>query len=110
MDPATDLSPERVAEMLDRGEAELVDVRTDAEWEAGRIAGARHLPLDRLSAEASGLEGDRPLVFVCRVGERSGMAADALRGAGREAYNLAGGLVAWSAKGLPLEPEGAQIS
>ena len=40
------LSPERAAEMIEGGDAQLVDVRQDFEWEAGRIAGAVHIPLE----------------------------------------------------------------
>ena len=87
--------------MMDAGEAEVVDVRTDEERAAGGLEGARHLPLDRLSAEAATLADDRPVVFACRVGERSLMAAQALRAAGREAYSLRGGLSAWQAHGIP---------
>ncbi len=45
---STALSPEQAAEMFESGEAQLVDVRQDFEWEAGRIPGAIHIPLDTL--------------------------------------------------------------
>ena len=44
-DPPHELSPEQVRERLEGGEIELVDVREPYEWEAGRIAGARHIEL-----------------------------------------------------------------
>ena len=87
------------------GEIELVDVREPYEFEAGRIAGARHLELGRLAARAGDLAGDLPIVFYCRIGVRSAMAADAFRRAGYDAYSLAGGLDAWARGGLPLEPD-----
>ncbi|MFL5827629.1 MAG: rhodanese-like domain-containing protein, partial [Thermoleophilaceae bacterium] len=71
---------------------------------------ARHIPLERLSEEAESLPQDRPLVFQCRVGARSAMAAQAFRAAGFDAYNLSGGLVAWAARGLPLSPEGGTVA
>jgi rhodanese-related sulfurtransferase len=37
------------------------------------------------------------------------MAAEAFRESGYEAYNMAGGLIAWAEKGLPLEPEGGHV-
>jgi rhodanese-related sulfurtransferase len=105
-----ELPPERVKELLDAGEIQLVDVREDYEHAAGRIAGARHLELGRLAAEAGTIERDRPVVFYCRVGARSAMAASAFRRAGWEAYSMAGGLEAWDRAELPLEPEDGHVA
>jgi rhodanese-related sulfurtransferase len=99
-----ELEPRRVAELYGDGRTQVVDVREPYEWAAGRIAGARHIEMDDLAAAAASLDRERPVVFYCRVGARSGMAAHAFRRAGYEAYNLAGGLEAWVADGLPLEP------
>jgi rhodanese-related sulfurtransferase len=103
-----ELSPEVAAEMLARGEAQLVDVREPYEHAAGRIAGARHVELGALAAEAETIERDRPVVFYCRVGARSAMAAQAFAGSGWDAYNLSGGIVAWVVAGLPIEGEVAE--
>jgi rhodanese-related sulfurtransferase len=103
-----ELQPERVAELLEKGEAELVDVRTDEEREAARVPGSRHVPIESLAAEAPSFDASKPVVFYCRSGDRSGAAADAFIASGREAYNLSGGIVAWAEKGLPIEPEGAE--
>ena len=72
LDPDHELEPERVKEMLDNGEIELVDVREQYEWDAGRIAGAKHIEMERVAARADELVRDRPVVFVCRLGARSG--------------------------------------
>jgi rhodanese-related sulfurtransferase len=104
------LSAERVAEMLREDGVELVDVREPHEWEAGHIGGARHIPLDRLPSEAETIARDRPLVFQCRGGNRSAMAAAAFRQAGYNAYNMEGGLKAWADRGLPLEPEDGRVA
>ena len=96
-----ELSPREVADLLDR--VQLVDVREGYEFEAGRIAGARHVELARLADEAESLDRDRPLVFYCRVGARSAMATQAFRASGYDAHNMAGGLVSWAESGLPLE-------
>ena len=95
-----DVSPERVAELHREGGVQLIDVREDYEWDAGRIAGARHVELGRVAAEAASIDRERPVVFYCRVGSRSGMAAQAFRGAGYEAYSMVGGLAAWDERGL----------
>ena len=109
-DPEHDLTPERVKELLDAGEIELVDVREQYEWDAGRIAGARHIELERLASRAEDLPRDRPLVFQCRIGARSAMAMQAFRASGWDAYHLAGGITAWVAKGLPIEPDGGKVA
>jgi rhodanese-related sulfurtransferase len=105
----TALAPERVAELLEQGEADVIDVRDDEEWDAGHIAGARHVELADLTAAAEGIDRERTVVFNCRTGDRSGMAADAFREAGYDAYNMDGGIVAWAEAGLPLEPEDGEV-
>jgi rhodanese-related sulfurtransferase len=84
----------------------IVDVREPEELDAGRFPGARHLPMGRLNEEAESIPRDRPVVFVCRTGARSGMAAEAFRMAGWDARNLSGGFEAWTAAGLEIEVEG----
>ena len=107
---ATDLPPQRVAELLDEGAIELVDVREPYEWEAGRIPGARHIELERLAGRSNEIGRERPVVFQCRLGARSAMATAAFRAAGWEAYNLAGGIQAWAEAGLAMEPENARVA
>ncbi len=105
-----DVSPEDVRARYERGEVELIDVREDYEHAAGRIAGARHIELERVASQAPTIGRDRPVVFYCRLGARSGMAANAFRRAGWEAYSLDGGLDAWDRAGLPLEPEDGHVA
>jgi len=96
--------------MLESGEAEVIDVRTPEEHEAGHIGGAKHIPIEVLSGAAGELDASRPAVFYCRSGERSAAAAEAFVASGREAYNIAGGLLAWAERGLPLEPAGGRVA
>ena len=104
-----ELAPDRVAEMIEAGDAEIVDVRTHEEREAGRLPGSRHVPIESLSAEAGSFDPSKTLVFYCRGGDRSGGAAQAFSASGRDAYSLAGGLVAWAEQGRPLEPEDGEV-
>ena len=85
-------------------------MREAYEHEAGRIEGVRHIELERLAAQAETIDRDRPVVFHCRLGARSGMAAQAFRAAGYDAYNMAGGIQAWADRGLPLAPEGGYVA
>ena len=109
--PEIELEPKRVAEMLDADDGvQLIDVREDYEWDAGRIAGARHIELERLASQAETIDRDHPVVFQCRIGARSAMAAQAFRTAGYEAYTMSGGLTGWVAQGLPIEPEDGHVA
>ncbi len=109
-DPGHELDPERVKELLDGGQIELIDVREQYEWDEGRIAGAKHIELERLAGRAEEIPHDRPVVFQCRLGARSALATEAFRAAGFDAYNMAGGLNAWVDRGLPIEPQGGRVA
>ena len=105
-----DVPPNWVRERHEAGEIQLIDVREDYEWEAGHLAGARHIELQSVAAEATTIDQERPVVFYCAVGARSGMAANAFRRAGYEAYSMDGGITAWNDQGLPLEPPDGQVA
>jgi len=104
-----EISRDQAREMVENG-AQLVDVRADHEWEAGRIGGAAHIPLDELAERAGEIDRNRPVVIYCRGGNRSTMAAAALADAGYDASKLSEGIVGWEEEGLPLEPEGGYVA
>jgi rhodanese-related sulfurtransferase len=104
-----DYTPQEVSQLQADGEIQLIDVRQLHEHEAGRIAGDRLIELGSLSAEAHTISRDAPVVFYCRSGARSAMATQAFAEAGYDAHNMAGGLLAWDAAGLPLDPEGGYV-
>ena len=105
-----DVTPERVAQLQREGSIQLIDIREPYEWEAGRIPGARFLTMGELTAQVETIHRETPVVFYCRVGARSAMAADAFRRGGYDAYSLAGGLEAWAGQGKPLEPDGGSVA
>ena len=106
-----DVDPARVQSWLAEDPAlQLIDVREPYEREAGHIAGTRHVELVDLSAQAQTLPHDRAVVFYCRVGNRSLMAAQALRASGFEAYSMRGGLQRWAQEGRPMSPEGGYVA
>ncbi len=80
----------------------LVDVREPDEWEAGHAPQAVHVPLGQLGQRLGELPADTRLVMVCRSGNRSGRATEALVKHGHDAVNLAGGMQAWARAGLPV--------
>ena len=108
-DAGHELEPEQLAEKLAEG-WQVVDVREPYEREAGYIEGTTHIELERLAAQADTLDRDKPLVFYCRLGARSGMAMQAFRASGWDAHHLRGGISEWANRGLPLAPEGGTVA
>ena len=109
-DPEIEVTCEQAAQALADGSATVIDVREPYEWEAGRIAGTRHIPLDRLASQAETIDPARPVIFQCRAGVRSLMAAQAFKAAGLDARSMAGGIQVWHDEGRPLEPEGGSVA
>ena len=107
-----EVSVEEAAKRRDAG-ALILDVREPAEWTAGHVPGALHVPRGMIEAKAdledSGREprlADRAqeIVIHCASGARSALAADALQQMGfTNVSSMAGGFVAWAEKGLPVE-------
>lgn len=108
-DETCEVSREEAQKMVEEG-AQLVDVRAEHEWGAGRIAGATHIPLAELAERTGEIDKGRPVVLYCRGGNRSTMAAEALAEAGFDAAKLSEGIVGWSEADLPLEPEGGYVA
>jgi rhodanese-related sulfurtransferase len=111
-DPAAiEIEPDEVAEWLARdSELQVVDVREAYEREAGYIDGSQHIQLVDLAGRAQELDRERPVVFYCRVGARSEMAAQAFRAAGIQAHSMSGGLARWAVEGKPLAPAGGHVA
>ena len=109
-DADIEVTPEHTAAALQDDSAQVIDVREGYEREAGHIAGSRHIDLTDLTAQAETIDRDRPVIFHCRVGARSFMAAQAFRRAGYDAWSMAGGLERWAQEGRDLEPDGGQIA
>lgn len=106
---AAQLQPAEVAAALADGRMSAVDVREPGEWEAGHIEGAIWIPMRELPARAAELP-QGPLAIVCRSGSRSGLVADWLVAEGTDAANMAGGMKAWVAGGLPITPADGWIA
>jgi len=74
----------------------IIDVRTIEEWNAGHLADAIHLPIDRLEASIAELVEDKhqTVYLYCRSGHRSGIGATVMETMGYTAVTNAGGLAA----------------
>jgi hydroxyacylglutathione hydrolase len=95
-------SPTELAPRIEAGEVALIDVRSDAEWNAGRIAQANHEFLGRLPDTVFEISNGKPVVTQCQSGARSAIAASILQAAGVDVINMTGGMSAWKAAGLPF--------
>ncbi|MFO7275158.1 MAG: ubiquitin-like small modifier protein 1 [Bacillota bacterium] len=99
-----EISPVEAAEVLQRGEVQVIDVREEWEYARDHIPGARLIPLAKLADHLEEVDRERPLLVVCEVGERSRLAAEFLHQAGfPRVYNLQGGMIAWRVHRLPVE-------
>ena len=92
-----EITPRELAQRLEAGTVDLIDVREPHEWEIGRIPGARLIPLGTLAGALSSLDPAREIVVQCKSGVRSARAVRQLQAAGfRRVSNLAGGILRWS--------------
>lgn len=80
----------------------VLDVRSPASFDAGKVAGSINIPLADIAARHGELPKNRTIVAVCHIGSLSYKAAYQLDHMGYHAVNLAGGLKAWVAAGYPL--------
>jgi rhodanese-related sulfurtransferase len=84
----------------------IIDVRSDAEYAAGHVEGAVHIPIDELPDRLAALERERPVVTYCMMkhpgASRGERAAALLREQGYDARALDGGLPGWEAAGMPV--------
>lgn len=80
---------------------QVLDVREDFEVREGMIPTAIHIPMAQLDSRLRELDRNRPIIVVCRSGNRSAAVADALNQVGYTADTMAGGMTAWHRAGLP---------
>ncbi|HEX6475744.1 MAG TPA: molybdopterin-dependent oxidoreductase [Acidimicrobiales bacterium] len=95
----------RTARRLVEAGALLLDVREPDEWRTEHAPGAKLMPMASVRHRREELPRDRRIVVMCRSGGRSAVVTDSLLSADFDAVNLAGGMCAWSAAGLPVTTE-----
>ena len=99
-----EVEPEAVAELYALGKITVIDVREDWEFAEGHIRGATLIPLGSLLDRTDEISTDKPVVLVCRSGNRSGQAFRFLSGKGfGDVHNMTGGMNDWRAAGLDVE-------
>ena len=94
------VTPQQALEMVQSGAAYGIDVREIDEWDLGHSDLFTLNPLSTFDSDI--LPTDKPIIFICRSGKRSGKACDAVEPSGRKVLNMEGGMLAWQTAGLPM--------
>ena len=102
----TNVNAEDFEQALKKDSVQLLDVRTQEEFDEGHLKGALLLDVfrtDFLAEATARLRKDWPVAVYCRSGKRSASAAQLLTTKGYRVMNLKGGIMAWISEGKPLE-------
>lgn len=102
-----EVTAQQAKELIGQG-ALLIDVREQVEWISGHAPEASHVPLGYVLEAIPNLPRDEKVVVICRSGNRSMHAVMAMREAGIDAVNLAGGMHAWHEAGYVVQAEGGE--
>ena len=94
------VTPQVALEMVKAGQAYGIDVREPDEWDAGHFEMFTLNPLSTFDDAA--LPTDKPIIFICRSGNRSGQVCIRVEATGLNALNMDGGMLAWRDAGLPM--------
>lgn len=108
---AAGVSPQEAVQLINKEKAVVVDVCSVAEFEAGHMAGAKHVPLAELETKLVNVAKNKavPVVLVCASGARSSRAVGLAKKLGYDkAYSLTGGMGAWRGANLPVEKGAAK--
>ncbi len=103
---ANDVNPAAATLLINRDDAQVIDVREAEEFAAGHLPEAKNVPLAKLADRISEIERfkDKPVIVCCASGMRSGKACGELRKLGfAKIHNLSGGIDAWVGAGYPVK-------
>lgn len=90
--------------MIDAGGVQVIDAREPHEHAEGHVPGSLRIQHMAVLTQADKLAKDRPILFICKSGQRSAVAAEFAASLGlTELYNVEGGHVAWAAAGYPMD-------
>jgi len=103
-EPFTRISVEEAKEMIDKGGVQVIDSREPHEHAEGHVPGSLRIQHMATLVQADKLARDRPVLFICKSGARSAVAAEFAAAVGlTDIYNVEGGHDAWAAAGYPME-------
>ena len=97
------VSADQAWSAFDSGEAIMIDVREPEELAEQKVPGTIDIPLGELESRLAEIPNDKPVLVLCRSGNRARPAAELLAASGYDASVVDGGIIAWDASGLPYE-------
>ena len=103
-----EVSVEETRRKLEKGKAQVIDVREESEWAAGHARGAAHLGKGVIERDIEARVPDRntEIILYCGGGFRSALSADSLQKMGyTNVASMAGGWRAWTESGGPVESD-----
>lgn len=103
-EPFTRIDVHEAKEMIDEGDVQVVDSREPHEHAEGHVPGSIQIQHMATLAQADKLARDRPILFICKSGQRSAVAAEFAASLGlTDLYNVEGGHDAWREAGYPMD-------
>ncbi len=103
-EPFARINVDEGREMMSRNSVAVIDVREPNEYNAGHVPNAKLIPVSTVFARRNEIPGDKDIIFVCQVGQRSALACEMAAAAGfTRLFNLEGGTEAWMKAGNPVE-------
>ena len=103
-EPFTRIDVHEAKEMIDQGNVQVIDSREPHEHAEGHVPGSLQIQHMATLTQADKLAKDKPILFICKSGQRSAVAAEFAAALGlTELYNVEGGHDAWREAGYPLD-------
>lgn len=102
------ISPQQAAQLINREEAVVVDLRDATEFRKGHVVGSLNIPYASLKQRMAELDAyrERPIVLICRLGQHTGTAGKLLSAAGFDkVYRVGGGIAEWQHQQMPLHKD-----
>jgi rhodanese-related sulfurtransferase len=103
-EPFTRIDVHEAKELIDAGNVQVIDSREMHEHADGHVPGSLNIQHMATLNRAADLSKDQPILFICKSGQRSAVAAEFAAALGlTELYNVEGGHDAWATAGYPME-------
>ncbi len=107
LEPFTRISVDEAKEMIESGDVQVIDSREGWEHADGHVPGSLNIPHMATLPRHKDLATDKPILFICKSGQRSAVAAEFAATMGlTDLYNVEGGHLAWEAAGYEMETSG----
>ena len=99
------LTPQQVANLMNREQAVLIDLRDAADYKAGHVVDAMNVPNNQFKDKIASLSKykEKPVVLTCKMGQHSSSAGKQLASNGfTQIYRMSGGMMEWTSQQFPV--------